>query len=145
MRTTLPLEIISIEDDGYHVITKGKINGKEARLLIDTGASRTVFDIEKIVTFPDISPDNFNLMDKRSSGLGTNSMESFTIILNKFSLGKLKLKEYESVLISMTHVNQSYEMLNLPPIDGVIGGDILSKYKAILDYGKKELILESNS
>lgn len=145
MQSILPLEIISIEDDGYHVITKGKINGKEARLLIDTGASRTVFDIEKIVTFPGISPDDFMLMEKRSSGLGTNSMESFTIILKKLSLGKLKLKDYESVLISMTHVNQSYEMLNLPPIDGVIGGDLLSAYNAVIDYGKKEMGLEVHS
>jgi hypothetical protein len=32
-------------------------------------------------------------------------------------------------------------MMKMKPIDGVIGGDILKKYKAVIDYGKKVMVL----
>ncbi len=142
MHTLLPLEIVPIEDEGFHIITAGKVNGDDARLLIDTGASRTVFDIERITLFPGIDPKVFKKLEKLSSGLGTNTMESFTIILEEFRLGDLPLKDFETVLIDMSHVNKSYEMLEMPAIDGVIGGDILADYNAVLDYGSKQLRLE---
>jgi len=142
MFTKLPLEIVSIEDEGFHIITASKVNGDGARLLIDTGASRTVFDIERITLFPGIDPKVFKKLEKLSSGLGTNTMESFTIILGEFRLGDLLLTDFETVLIDMSHVNKSYEMLGMPAIDGVIGGDILAEYNAVLDYGRKQMQLE---
>jgi hypothetical protein len=144
MQTILPIDILAIEDDGFHIITMGTINGKKARLVVDTGASRTVFDTKKIAGFPRITSDNFELKSKLSAGLGTNSMESYTVEIEHLMLGDLHLEGYEAVLIDMTHIIQSYEKINLPPIDGVLGGDILSKYQAVLDYGNKELRLISN-
>ena len=43
MKAKLPIEIFAIEDDGYHLKTSIQINGKEARVIIDTGASRSGF------------------------------------------------------------------------------------------------------
>ena len=43
MITKIPIEIIRIENEGYHLIIKGKINKKVSNLIIDTGASRSVF------------------------------------------------------------------------------------------------------
>jgi hypothetical protein len=140
--TTLPLEVVPIEDEGFHIIVAGKINGAPARLLIDTGASRTVFDALRIKSFPGIDPETFMEMDKLSTGLGTNTMQSHTIVLNEFELGKLSIKEYEVVVIDMVHVNQSYGVLEIPEIDGVLGGDILYDYNAVIDYNNEELILK---
>lgn len=44
MITTIPLQILPIENDGFHLMIVVKINRKNANLIIDTGASRTVFD-----------------------------------------------------------------------------------------------------
>ena len=41
-------QLLDIEGDGFHVMISGKINGKEAHFLIDTGASRSVFDTDTI-------------------------------------------------------------------------------------------------
>ena len=83
----LKLEIVPIEDDGYHIFIEAFINGKKARLLIDTGASRTVFDAERIKAFLPDGDHNFEKIDKLSTGLGTNTMESHTVILAEFRLG----------------------------------------------------------
>ena len=47
----IPINIISIEGDGFHLIAGGRINDKVARFVVDTGASRTVFDKDRILNY----------------------------------------------------------------------------------------------
>ena len=49
----VPLQLLDIEGEGFHIMVQGMIHGKEARFLIDTGASRSVFDPKTISTFID--------------------------------------------------------------------------------------------
>ena len=51
MITKIPIQILPIEEDGFHLMTTVKINGKKANLIIDTGASRTIFDETLIKNF----------------------------------------------------------------------------------------------
>lgn len=139
MSSTVPLEIVLIEEDGCHIFIKGRINGKKVRLLIDTGASRTVFDKNRIIELFGADDVEFVKMEKLSTGLGTNTMESETVTLKELKLGRIKLKDYTAVVLDMVHVNQSYQMLHLPKIDGVIGGDVLASLQAVIDYKNEEL------
>lgn len=139
MKTILPLEIFSIENDGYHIKIVIKINGKEASLILDTGASRSVFDESRITAFVD--DNHVEEHDKLSSGLGTNTMTSKKVTIEKLNLGKIEISNYEATILNLKHVIQSYEKLELAPVDGVLGGDILHDYQAVIDYAKKELIL----
>lgn len=138
-KTTLPVQVISIEESGYHLLVKVKVNGKAAIMLIDTGASRTVFDKEKIVSF--IGEKKFRPLEKLSAGLGTAKMETHSITLKKFQLGKLSLSDFEAIVVDLSHVNKTYERLELHEIDGVLGSDLMTDYDAVLDYRKKELKL----
>jgi predicted aspartyl protease len=135
----IKLELIAIEEDGYHIFISAVINGQEARLLVDTGASRTVFDKDRITAFLAKKKNNFKKIDKLSTGLGTSTMKSHTVILDEFSLGDTTFKEYMAVVLNMEHVNKSYEILGHRQIDGVLGGDLLCELKAVIDYRKKEL------
>jgi predicted aspartyl protease len=136
---TIRLEIVPIEEDGYHIFITAMINGKAARMLVDTGASRTVFDAERIKSFLSCKNQKFKKIDKLSTGLGTNTMESHTINLKSFSLDETVLKDYTAVVLNMEHVNQSYTMLSYPAIDGVLGGDLLHQLKAVIDYRRKQM------
>jgi len=33
-------------------------------------------------------------------------------------------------------VNQTYQAIGLPAIDGILGGDLMVKTRAVIDYGK---------
>ncbi len=138
MNIKLPITILPIEEDGFHIITKVKINEKEANLLIDTGASRTVFDEHLINEFITEETD-FEENEKLSTGLGTNSMKSQVIKINSLKLGDYELNNYQAVVLDLKHVNESYKALNLPIVHGVFGGDLLKKYKAVIDYKRKVL------
>lgn len=138
MQSTIDIELLPIEDDGFHILIHAEINGKPARILIDTGASRTVFDQQRIRNF---IPEDHSLekIDKLSTGLGTNTMESQTVILNEFKLGETIFEEYHAVVLNMEHINQSYQALDKPLIDGVLGGDLLQELRAVVDYRKKQI------
>ncbi len=141
MISTIKLEVVPIEEDGYHLFVQGEINGRPAHLLIDTGASRTVFDKDRIIHFFDDPDIIFEKMEKLSTGLGTNTMESQKVSLKELRLGEVLLEDYEAVVLDIVHVNQSYQMLGMEPIDGVMGGDILTSLKAVINYKNKTLKL----
>jgi len=137
MITEIPLTILRIESDGFHILTHGFINNKAAAFLIDTGASRTVFDLRGIRDY--IPDQEFEENERLSTGLGTNTMESQVAMIESLQFGSLLIPNYTAIIIDLQHVHQSYEMLGLPVINGVLGGDILLEYKCIINYKKKRL------
>ena len=135
----VPINIISIEGDGFHLIAEGLINGKSARFVVDTGASRTVFDKERILAYID-NPE-FNEKEGLSAGIGGTDISSFIFKLEELSFGELSIKDYQAVAMDLSNVNNSYAMLNIPPVDGVLGGDLLYKHKAVISYKLKKIRL----
>lgn len=135
----VPINIISIEGDGFHIIAEGLINGKSARFVVDTGASRTVFDKERILAYID-NPE-FNEKEGLSAGIGGTDISSFIFKLEELSFGELSVKDYQAVAMDLSNVNNSYAMLKIPPVDGVLGGDLLYKHKAVISYKLKKMRL----
>jgi hypothetical protein len=139
MATRIKLDIFSLDKDGYHIKLKVLINGKVANLILDTGASRTVFDKNTIHEFvPEL-----DLMEHEAttSGVGSNELQSFSTIIKKFEIGNLLIRKYHCAVIDLTHVNMAYGMVGRPAVHGVLGGDILRKYKAKINYETKTLTL----
>lgn len=139
MPSHLPIEVTAIEADGFHLMVEVYVNGIPARLLLDTGASRSVFDRDRIHRF--FNGDSPELLENEelSTGLGTNDMQSQALHLETFDIGETRIRHYPAVVLDMSHVNQSYEKLGLTPIDGVLGSDILMKYGAVIDYGRRRM------
>ena len=141
MKIKIPFKLLSLQGDGYHLLIKVKLNNKVANMLIDTGASRTIFDKKKIKKY--VKAGELRAHDSHASGLGTNKMETFICTIDSFKIGTLQIKNYETGILDISHVNTSYKLLKLKPIDGVIGSDLLKKYKAVIDYEEKTLTLHS--
>jgi len=136
----IPIRLVKLEADGFHLFINAEINGKSANLLLDTGASKTVFDITRVSKFVRKRKKSFEQFDSLSTGLGTNTMESHFTIFKEFCISELKLEKYNAILLDMNHVNQSYLMLGMSELDGVLGSDLLMEYKAVIDY--KNLLLK---
>lgn len=135
----IPLELINIDADGFHLMMNAKIGRKKVRLLVDTGASKTVFDETRLKKI--LGPENneFTLSEQLSTGLGTNKMESQTSVLKSIKIGSAKLKNLEVVVLDLSHVNVSYELIGEKGIDGVLGSDLLSQFDAVIYYKKPRL------
>ena len=139
MTIRIPLQLLNIEGDGFHLQLKVKVNGKSALMIVDTGASRTVFDRTELKKF--LKTEEISEHDRLSTGLGTSEMQSQVVKLGSFSLGKLKLEQFDAVVLDLSHVNHTYSAIGFSPIIGVLGSDVLVAGKAVIDFRKKSLAL----
>ena len=135
----VPIRLLDIEGEGFHIMVQGVIHGKEAHFLIDTGASRSVFDPKTIATF--IDDLTFEKKDGMTAGVGSSDLESSTFRIDTFSLGDLEILDYEAVALDLENIHEMYQKLGLPRIDGIIGGDLLKKHKAVINYKSKKMRL----
>ena len=133
----LPIRLLDIEGEGFHVMIKGKINGREANFLVDTGASRSVFDPKLITKF--VENPQFEKKAGITAGVGGSDLESSTFTIESLSFGDIEIKHYEAVALDMQNIHQTYRKLHLPSIDGIIGGDILYRLKATINYRLRKI------
>jgi len=141
MTIHIPLQIIDLEDDGFHPLVEVVVFGKPFLVVLDTGASKTAFDKTILQETDDTAI--FLETDKLSTGLGTSTMASFTLRLHSLHIGPLHVPEFEVAVLDLSTINTAYAQLGKPLVLGVLGGDILVKYAAVIDYGKGLLTLNA--
>ena len=133
----IPFQLLDIEGDGFHIMIQGRINGKEANFLIDTGASRSVFDFATMSEF--IDDPQFQKKEGITAGVGSSDLESSTFDIESIALGNLEIKHYQAVALDLENIHETYEKINLPKIHGIIGGDVLATHKAVINYRLKKI------
>jgi predicted aspartyl protease len=137
---SIPLQIIDLHDDGFHPLLEVILFGKAFIMVLDTGASKTAFD--RTALFEANETTDILASDRLSTGLGTNSMESFTAIISGMFIGDLSIADFEAAVLDLSTINIAYSQMGHPQVLGVLGGDILMKYKAVIDYGKQVMKLK---
>ena len=135
----VPLQLLDIEGEGFHVMVKGMIHDKEATFLIDTGASRSVFDPKTIATF--IDDIAFEKKEGMTAGVGSSDLESATFVIDSFFIGDLEIHDYEAVALDLENIHEMYGKLGLPRIDGILGGDLLKRHKVVINYRSRKMRL----
>jgi len=139
MKTTIPIEIIELEDESYHLMIEATFNKTEkGHLIIDTGASKTVLDSQ--FSNPFISEFE-EIEENQSSGINAMITDAQIGIMPYISLNELELSNYKCLLLDLSHINELYKKYSDRYITGLIGSDFLLKYHAVIDYKKKTLTL----
>ncbi len=140
----IPLTLLNLQDDGFHLLLEVIVFGKHFKAVLDTGASKTVFDKATVETH--LHPDSvLRHTDMVSTGLGTTSMPSFVLNVPDLQIGGLHLRDYEVAILDLSSINFAYEQLEVEPVIGVIGGDILARYGGVIDYRKNRLQLRQRT
>jgi len=136
MRTIkVPLILVNLQDNGFHILVEIVVFGQKLFAVVDTGASRSVFDK--------------TLMEKHLPQLLENEEHQAATIFSSattlegtiplLQIGNLKLSNYDSVAIDLQSVSDTYIQLGQPSISGIIGGDILVQFNCKIDYKKQVL------
>jgi predicted aspartyl protease len=121
-----------------HFEIKATLNGVKGLFILDTGASNSCVGFEATETF------RLKVLDSEIKAAGAGAIDMFTQISkkNKLKIGKWKKENIALILFDLTHVNTALVSHHSKPVDGIIGGDILKKTKAIIDYEHKYLYLK---
>jgi len=139
MTIKIPIEIVNLEDNSCHLFA-GVIfnNDHKGSLVIDTGASRTVFSYSHL---KDIAENIRDAENVRSTGIEANMLKSKQAVIKLFRMGDLVIEDHEILLMDLDNINTVYETMGKKEIWGLLGGDFFSDYKANIDYFKKVLKL----
>ncbi len=137
----IPFVTIPIENDGFHIIIEVELLHRKFNMVIDTGASKTVLDKQTILN-SGLTKDELQSSNILSTGLGTNEMQSHLLHLDYLRINNWEIKKIDIAVLDLSTINIAYTQMNLSPIVGVLGGDILVKYGAIINY--KTNILQLN-
>lgn len=134
MRTiSVPLHLINLQDDGFHLLVEIVVFGEKFFAVVDTGASRSVFDN----TLMEKHLSELIMSEETQAATIFSSSTTLEGIIPKLKIGKLTLKNYKTVGLDLQSVTDTYVQLGHPPIAGIIGGDILMKFNARIDYQKR--------
>jgi len=135
----IPIEIIELETQSFHLIVKCTLNGEQSGdMVIDTGASKTVFDRNFVLNYQHKDQDKDDL---QSCGLGGEDIDSDLVEITSLSFGDFTSETLNVVLIDLNHINKMYEKHCQRHICGLLGSDFLLNHQAIIDYQKSLLIL----
>jgi hypothetical protein len=134
---SIPLILISLQDDGFHLLVEIVVFGQKLFAVVDTGASRSVFD----KTFVKEHLKELEHSEETQATTLFSTSSTLQAVIPAIKISSLVLKDYETVALDLETVNQAYENLGHPPIIGIIGSDLLLKYQAVINYKKMKLYL----
>lgn len=123
-----------------HYKFDAKVNKTKGSFILDTGASTSCIGIGSIKQFSLLSEDS----KIKAAGAGAINMETQMARKNSFSIGKRTLSDTDFIIFDLSHVNEALRQASENPIDGIIGGDLLKKYRAVIDYGRNCFYLKTN-
>ena len=137
------IKIIELEPESYHIITRIKVENRFLHFIIDTGATHTCMDKDSFIYLYPQEP--ILAYEGDSAGIASNGFKTEVTTFRNFKIGRMVIPEQKIILLDLKNINQIYEMLGKPKIEGIIGGDFLVKYNAIIDFKAKEMKLWKNS
>lgn len=113
-----------------HFEVQARINGIETRLLIDTGASRTVIaqtSAERLAL-------DMKESDMKAGGIGTSEYAVSFGVVESLEIQSFQILSLPVGIIDLSHVNHALEVHGGSKIDGAIGGDLMGSWAAVIDY-----------
>lgn len=130
---TVPIEIIELEDNSFHLLVHATLDGIEGDFIIDTGASVTVADR---ALFPGVQETEtaFNI---HSGSISGDISDVRLVDIRRFDLGEYPSDLTRIALIDLTYVNEMYVKYAKRKILGLLGGDFCVKYQAVIDCERK--------
>lgn len=135
----IPVELTGLEEGNFHLLLRSVFkDGAIKYWILDTGASKSVFDIAETNYYTPVSKSGLQV---NSAGIGAGHIETSVGILQSFSLADFKKRSFEVALIDLEPINQIYGQFSPHRISGLIGSDFLVRHKALIDYQKKRLTL----
>ena len=118
-----------------HLIIRTKINGRNSRFILDTGASTTVLS-NKLKEELKLASD---LSEQVAVGAGNADIAFGTTKNINLEIENILFEDREFVVMNLDYVNNAITEYNGEKIDGIIGAEILIESKAVIDYS--DLIL----
>jgi predicted aspartyl protease len=127
--------------DGYNLYVDSTVNGKQTRLMVDTGAFGT------LLHQPFVRQMKIPLRNTAFSSAGVNLKERDVQLatISRLSVGSVKMERKEVGVIDLEGLVQTDLLNGTPPVAGLLGSEILQSHNGIVDFGTRTLYLKGSS
>ena len=115
------------------ILIKGRINDEEGYLLVDTGASKTVIDSRHFPNLEKIETEEKAIIFNQ----GIKDVIAYQTKVDIIKIESLEIKDYLVRILDLSYFSNFFEDHK---IIGVLGLDVLTNYRILIDYERKELI-----
>ena len=123
---------------GYNLYVDGSVNGRKAKLMVDTGAFATLLHqgFVRRMKIP--------LRDTPYSSAGVNLKQRGVQMatISRLSVGSVQLRGKEVGVINLEGLIRNGLLEASPPVAGLLGSEILQRHNGIIDFGTKTLYLK---
>ena len=120
-----------------HEVIEGTLNGVAGNFVLDSGAGGTVLHKDRLAKFGIAGPTT----QKEGAGAG-GAVTIATHAVTSLTLGEKPVPLSTIYSTDLTSVVSSLKAKTGIEVDGVIGQDVLSGFKAIINIGTSELYLK---
>lgn len=139
MQYKIPIELVELEHENFHPLVSSVFaDGSTGLWVIDTGASKSIFDQNLAHHYKVIEGKSEDL---HSAGIGDQPMKSKVATMHAYKLAGMQIEEMKVAVLDLSHINELYASSTDLKICGLLGGDFLVQYKAVIDYRRKRLVL----
>ena len=139
MRYKIPIEIIELDLGNYHIVVTSLFeDGREGKWVVDTGASKSIFDQNLYKYYRQLEGISEEL---HSAGFNDEPIKSSVAILDVFSIRNFKCRPMKVAIMDLSHINALYSKTAHLEICGLLGGDFLINHEAVIDYRRKRIML----
>ena len=122
---------------GDNLYVHGKVNGRRAMLMVDTGAFATLLH-QPFVRRMKIPLRN-SPYTSAAVNLDYRGVQMATI--SRFSVGSVDMRSKEVAVIDLRGLIRTGLLNATPPVAGLLGSEILQHHNGIIDFGTKTLYL----
>jgi len=124
--------------DGFNLYVDGSVNGRAARLMVDTGAFATLLH-SRFVRGMKIP---LRETPYSSSGVNLKQRGVQMATISRLSVGSMNLERKDVGVINLEGLIHGGLLDASPPVAGLLGSEILRRHHAIIDFGTKSLYLK---
>ena len=142
MVVSIPFEIKELEPTSFHPIVQAQIENTSINMILDTGASRTVLNMELLLNLPRINPPHEETF---AAGINAQRLEVEQVLVPNIRIGQLEFADMLVFGTDLQAVSSLYEQMAGMRIDGLLGCDFLEAHKATIDFKKRVIRLKTIS
>jgi predicted aspartyl protease len=124
--------------DGFNLYVDGSVNGRKAKLMVDTGAFATLLHLRFVRSMK--IPMRDTPFSSAGINLKTRGVQMATI--SRLSIGSMNMRDKNVGVINLEGLIHGGLLDASPPVAGLLGSEILRRHHGILDFGTKTLYLK---
>ncbi|KAB2872008.1 MAG: hypothetical protein F9K37_01590 [Bacteroidales bacterium] len=137
MPKSIPFKLVELEPESYHMLVDATINGEPVKLILDSGASRSVLD--KIY---DSGERIEGISDTVAVGFMSDNVNIELASIPNLLVAGVKFNDFPIALADLSSLRELYKNITGLSVAGLLGCDFLVQNVSSINLGSKKIFIK---